>query len=165
MAGGKTSLIVQMGLSDRAVHLRGEGKTFQEIADELGDPITYKVVQGFFARVAKTVKPPAIRTQVAILNAQDAVQVGEARGLVGLQKVITECENNYQSAKNSGDEMLAGAWMKQWQDALDKLFKINGTYERARKQVDAEESIDKVTVVWNMKDGSKEKVEIQPGSE
>jgi len=51
-----------------------------------------------------------------------------------LGALLGECETNYLQAKETGDDVKAGFWAREWGAAIDKLLKATGVYSKALEQ-------------------------------
>ena len=103
--------------------LSGMGDT--AISKELGvsRPVVAAVRKDYMTRQKTITNVDELKPLLKIELTQEIAQLG-------LGKILYECEQNYMAAKAEGDMIQAGGWLKQWQDAVEKLLRVTGCYEK-----------------------------------
>jgi predicted transcriptional regulator len=139
MSRGPKSEIEKRNLGDEVVRLRLEGMPQEAIAKTLG------VKQDTVSRYLRKVGPLAENPIKTSLKLELTVDLAKMH----LGKNLHEAEEQYLKANQEGDHQMAGAWHRQWQNAVDMLLKATGVYERAKKEAEVPAQVE--TVTWVIK--------------
>lgn len=134
----RKSAIEERDIGEYIITARLDGMTQAEIAEKFD--LNEGQVQRYLAKVDETrlTQRKSARRDALIL------EINQENAISELAKQLNEYSVNYNDAMNRGDEKAAYGWSRNRLDILEKMLRVSGLYDKARRQ--AEREIDEVQI-------------------
>jgi len=144
---GPMNQVVKQGKADEVKTLALAGTSVRIIAERTG------CSPDSIARYLRTIRTPEdVHALKAVETSRLEIRLTKEIAEQHLGRILHSCENSFLDAVKHGETPAAVAWMHQYLDAIDKIFRVTGAYEAARRKAETEIQPQRVEIVWHYVD-------------